>query len=338
MVIGGLLKAIKHLTTLARVGQESGRIPILNAVLKAAKNPKVSRREFLSTIGGGTRELMAQSNYLASIDKLNRNAELAKIALLSPSNQKMGALIKILDKKVKTGAVTATKNAILRDAKKLGKSPTSYKKARKDYIENRKFDRIGDPEDVFHLEVEYGRRLTADELTKIANKYAKESVIRFDNMPKSKRLRELAEDRFGSTSWGSKIHEINKRLQKKHKKNLELTDKDIRKYNNLVNRSETGHDINPFKDPDMKIFDKAKKKFREVTGATHYEATSLHRGAKKGVDVGGRDFYKRPGYKGIDVDKTVTKEVTKEVDEITSPIKDIWSGLKKAWDEGMAGE
>ena len=40
----------------------------------------------------------------------------------------------------------------------------------------------------------------------------------------------------------------------------------------------------------------------------------------------------------IDVDKTVTKEVTKEVDEITSPIKDIWSGLKKAWDEGMAGE
>ena len=38
------------------------------------------------------------------------------------------------------------------------------------------------------------------------------------------------------------------------------------------------------------------------------------------------------------VDKTVTKEVTKEVDEITSPIKDIWSGLKKAWDEGMAGE
>jgi hypothetical protein len=275
MIGGALLKALKYAGSLGTVGKLTGRLPSLNTAVKIAKNPVMSRKEFLRMSKSTADEMGLQSRFLMAADKIEENRSFATFML--NRNQSIVDKIALLNKKVDAGLKVSQSQRILNKAKQLSKNKGEVRRGKKHLIESEINEFMMEPE---------GAQLGIKAVRKIITNQV-------NNTPKSQLIKDLAR----MLSSHPKTSVITK-LQSKHMKKLGLTSDDlsmIQKYKTLKFQGVKG-----FNDPLLDEFHTAREAYAKATGMSHYEIQSMI--------SRGKGYYSKPGFKGKDVPKEIKEE------------------------------
>jgi len=299
-VVGGILKFIQGLIgTLAR----TGRLPVLNSIIKAHKAGLISRKDFFRRVIGMGKEANLQGKYMSALTKFDNNKLLGKAIL--DDNKSLISKLGLVTKEAMRRQKISDSQKILHKAKKLLKNPTQLKKQRKGFADYQAYEASMDEGSlnptasmIRDMRKTFSKANVSDK--EMAKMIAQESSNSFGTYPSSKILAKVRE-KFGVTA------------------------NDAKKMKEAKHLSKHGYS-DSFKDVDLQKYFKTREAYSDYSGLDHVKVTQY---GNPNYMASGK--YDKPSFPGQQIASVPGKTPGKSSENI---LTDAWKELKKEFLKG----